>query len=227
MVPGRIEGRDIVATTGQDGTVRIVDMFTNSGEHGGVISTLKLNEVHGTRGVKVVGKPYVPDEGFEDRLTQDQIDNEELIRKIEAGELTDSDDEEEEEGEVEDEVEVDGEESEAVDQEPYDADEYRESISNGPWIKTRTYTLLVGDLEAGPTLVEVECSSGQGTEGWSGRNWSLRKLATFGEHEGEAALAFDAYLEGDNVIGASASLGADNDGNPSARIIAWEYEQSA
>ena len=72
--------------------------------------------------------------------------------------------------------------------------------------------------------MDVECSLG--TEDWSERNWSLRKLATFGEHEGEAALSFDAYLGGDKVIGASASLGADNDGNPSARIIAWEYEQS-
>ena len=54
MVPGRMEGRDIVATTGRDGTVRIVDMFTYSEERGGVISTLKLNELKGTWGVKVV-----------------------------------------------------------------------------------------------------------------------------------------------------------------------------
>lgn len=76
-------------------------------------------------------------------------------------------------------------------------------------------------------LVEVKCAVGQGTEEWGERDWSMRKLAAFEGSKGEENLAFDAYLKENKVIGASASLGTDNYGNPSARITVWESEQSS
>lgn len=215
MVPGRMEGRDIVATTGRDGTVRIVDLFTNGGQRGGVLSTLELNE-KGTWGVKLIGKPRVPDEDLEDRLVRNELEDIELMRQIEAGEIDlEGDDDEMEDGNEEEELHEDGD-----DEEPFDADEYGESINHGPWVKPRSYTLLFGSHEIGPTLVVAESSPGQETESSDGRIWQMRKVATFGNHLGEKGLVFDAYLHENIIIGASASLSYNN-GTPTAKVCMW------
>lgn len=216
MVPGRMEGRDIVVTTGRDGTVRIVDLFTNNGQRGGVLSTLRLNE-KGTWGVKLIGKPHVPDEDLEDRLVRDELEDIELRRQIEAGEidLEGGDDEMDDMNQEEDLYE------EGDDDEPLDADEYGESRIHGPWVKPRKYILLVGALEVGPTLVMVDSSQGQETENWDGRSWNMRTLTTFGDHGGEKALVFDAYLYEGRIIGASASLSVSH-GIATAKVCMWE-----
>lgn len=84
MLPGLFEGRDILATTGRDGSLSIVDAFTNGLDddghtlEGGVIASLKVNVHGGTWGLKDVREPYVPDEGLEDELGEESREYGEL-----------------------------------------------------------------------------------------------------------------------------------------------------
>ncbi|CAG8981975.1 hypothetical protein HYALB_00004841 [Hymenoscyphus albidus] len=220
MVPGRMEGRDIVVTSGRDGTVKIVDLFTNGGQRGGALSTLQVNDSRGTRGVKLFKQPHVPDEDLEDRILRNELEDIELARQIEVGEadIDTDDDEMEMEEEEKENFHQDGD-----DDEPFDADDFGESISSGPWIKPRNYTFVVGCLGVGPTLVAAQCSQGQETEGWDGRSWDMRKIAVFGNHSDEKALVFDAYLHEGRMIGVSASLSISN-GIPAAKVCMWESQ---
>lgn len=149
-------------------------------------------------------------------MVRNELEDIELMKQIEAGEIDLEGDDEEMEVDQEEEMYEEGD-----DDEPFDADEYGESINHGPWVKPRSYTLLVGSLEVGPTLVVAESSQGLETENWNGRNWNMRKLATFGDHLGEKGLVFDAYLYEDRIIGASVSLTASN-GIPTAKVCMWE-----
>lgn len=145
MLPGLAEGRDILATTGRDGSLSIVDAFTNGLDddghtlQGGLVASFKVNQRGGAWGLKDVRVPYVPDEGLEDRMEENRRPDEEFYRRVEELEGIKTPDEIMEDMEKE---EAEACRIKGIDplarHKPYQneaADEYGENTEYPPWTK--------------------------------------------------------------------------------------------